>query len=150
MEGVMQKFWEKLKEHIFLIFVIFHIRKVPCLLKPLLWTSASPYFNFVCLRQYRRHWDTLSLLILVIMFNESCFFCDLSQMFLNRILAPTVGAKDGTLTLRAVTLVHPKRFFGNKSLRVQDTLKNTLRLIKLSTGGEGGCTVGQVTSRTAS
>ena len=48
------------------------------------------------------------------MFNESCFFCDLSQVFSNRILAPTVGAKDGTLTLRAVTLVYPKRFFGNK------------------------------------
>ena len=42
------------------------------------------------------------------------FFGGLSQVFLNRILAPTVGAKDGTLTLRAVTLVHPKRFFGNK------------------------------------
>ena len=48
------------------------------------------------------------------MFSESCFFGDLSQVFLNRILAPTVGGKDGTLTLRAVTLVHPKRFFGNK------------------------------------
>ena len=48
------------------------------------------------------------------MFNESCFFGDLSQVFFNHILAPTVGAKDGTLTLRAVTLVHPKRFFGNK------------------------------------
>ena len=42
------------------------------------------------------------------MFNESCFFGDLSQMFLNRILAPSVGAKDGTLTLRAVTVVHLK------------------------------------------
>ena len=42
------------------------------------------------------------------MFNKSCFFGDLSQVFLNRVLAPTVGAKDGTLTLRAVTLVHPK------------------------------------------
>ena len=58
--------------------------------------------------------ETLSLLILVIMFIESCFFGDLSHVFLNRVLAPTVGAKDGTLTLRAVTLVHPKRFFGNK------------------------------------
>ena len=48
------------------------------------------------------------------LFNESYFFGDLSQVFLNRILAPTVGAKDGTLTLGAVTLVHPKRFFGNK------------------------------------
>ena len=113
MKGVMQNFWEKLKGQIFLIFVIFHIRKVPCLLKPLLWTSASPYFDFVCFRQCKKHWDTLSL-ILVIMFNVSCFFGDLSQVFLNRILAPTVGAKDGTLTLRAVTLVHVKRFFGNK------------------------------------
>ena len=34
------------------------------------------------------------------MFNESCFFGDLSQVFLNGILAPTVGAKDGTLTLK--------------------------------------------------
>ena len=41
-------------------------------------------------------------------------YCDLSQVFLNRVLAPTVGAKDGTLTLRDVTLVHPKKFFGNK------------------------------------
>ena len=37
------------------------------------------------------------------MFNGSCFFGDLSQVFLNRILAPTVCAKDGTLTLRVVT-----------------------------------------------
>ena len=48
------------------------------------------------------------------MFNKSCFLGDLNQVFFNRILAPTVGAKDGTLTLRAVTLVYPKRFFGNK------------------------------------
>ena len=74
MKGVIQNFWENLKEQIFLIFVIFHIRKVPYLLKPLLWTSASPYFNFVSFRQCKRHWDTLALLILVIMFNESCFF----------------------------------------------------------------------------
>ena len=51
------------------------------------------------------------------------FFGDLSQVFLNRILAPAVGAKDGTLTLRAVTLVHHKRFFGNKLYRVQHTLR---------------------------
>ena len=75
---------------------------------------ASPYFDSVCFRQCRRHWDILPLLSLVIMFNESRFFGDLSQVFLNRILTPTVGAKDGTLTLRAVTLMHPKRFFGNK------------------------------------
>ena len=69
------------------------------------------------------------MLILVIMFNESCFFGDLSQVFLNRILAPRVGAKDGTLTLRAVTLVHPKKFFENKLYHVQHTQRNTLRRI---------------------
>ena len=74
MKDVMQNFWEKLKGQIFLIFVIFHIRKVPCLLKPLLWTSASQYFESVWFRQCRRHWDTLSLLILVIMLDKSCFF----------------------------------------------------------------------------
>ena len=74
MKGVIQNFWEKLKGQIFLIFVIFHIRKVSCLLKPLLWTSASPYFDSVCFRQCRRYWDTLSLLILVIMLNKSCCF----------------------------------------------------------------------------
>ena len=48
------------------------------------------------------------------MFNKSCIFGDLNQVFFNRILAPTVGAKDGTLTLRAETLVHLKKFFGDK------------------------------------
>ena len=38
-----------------------------------------------CFRQCKRHLDTLSLLILVIMFNESCFLCDLNQVFFNRI-----------------------------------------------------------------
>ena len=42
------------------------------------------------------------------MLNISCFFGDLNQVFLNRTLAPTEGAKDGTLTLRAVTVVHLK------------------------------------------
>ena len=41
-------------------------------------------------------------------------FGDLSQAFLNRILASTVGAIDGTLTIRAVTVMHSKRFFGHK------------------------------------
>ena len=59
------------------------------------------------------------------MFYESCFFGDSSQVFFNRVLAPTVGEKDGTLTLRAVTLVYPKIFFGNKLKRVQHTLRNT-------------------------
>ena len=110
MKSVMQNYWEKLKGQIFLIFVIFHVRKVPCLLKPLLWTSASPYFDFVCFRQCRRHWDTLSLLILVIMFNESCFFGDLSQAFLNRILAP--GAFQKILWKQVVTCsAHSKKHF---------------------------------------
>ena len=48
------------------------------------------------------------------MINKSRFFGDLNQVFFNRMLAPTVGAKDGILTLRAVTLVHLNGFFGNK------------------------------------
>ena len=115
MKGVMSNFWEKKKGHIFLIFVIFHIRKMPCLLKPSLWTSASSYFDSVWFRQFKRYWHTLLLSILVIIFRKRCFFDNLNQVFFNRILAPAVGAKDGTLTLRAVTLAHPKRFFGNKS-----------------------------------
>ena len=85
MKGMMQSFLEEKKGHIFFIFVIFHIRKVPCLLKPSLWTSTSSYFDSVCFRQCRRLWDTLSLLILVILFNKSCFLCDLNQVFFNRI-----------------------------------------------------------------
>ena len=88
MKSVVQNFWEKLKRQIFLIFVIFHIRKVPCLLKPSLWTSASPYFDSVCFRQCRKHWDTLSLLTLVIMFNESCFF----WWFKSGVFEPHFGA----------------------------------------------------------
>ena len=88
---------------IFLISVIFHIRRIPCLLKPSLRTRASPYFNFVYFRQCKRHWDTFSLLILVIMINKSRFSGDLNQVSFNRILAPPVGAKDGALTLRIVT-----------------------------------------------
>ena len=84
----MQSFWEKKKGHLFLIFVIFHIEKVPCLLKPLLWTSASPYFDSVSFRQCRRHWDTLSLLILGIMFNKSCFF----WRFKSDVFEPHFGA----------------------------------------------------------
>ena len=84
----MQNYWEKLKGQIFLIFVIFHIRKVPCLLKPLLWTSASPYFDSVCFRQCKKHWDILSLLILVIMFNKSCFF----WWFKSGVFEPHFGA----------------------------------------------------------
>ena len=84
----MLNIWEKKKGHIFLIFVIFLIRKVPCLLKPSLWTSASSYFNFVCFRQCRTHCDTLSLLILVIMFNKSFF----SRWFKSGIFQPHFGA----------------------------------------------------------
>ena len=81
LKSVMQNFWEKLKGQIFLIFVIFHIRKVPCLRKPLLWTSASPYFNSVCFRQCRRHWDTLSLLSLVIILTKVVFLWFKSGVF---------------------------------------------------------------------
>ena len=42
------------------------------------------------------------------------FLGDLIQVFFNRALASLVGVKDGTLTLTAVTLVHPQRFLGNK------------------------------------
>ena len=35
------------EESVFLISVIFHIRRIPCLLKPSLQTSASPYFDSV-------------------------------------------------------------------------------------------------------
>ena len=47
------------------------------------------------------------------MINKKCFLGDLIQVFFNRALASSVGVKDGTLTSRAVTLVHPKRFLGN-------------------------------------
>ena len=36
---------KKKKRHIFIISMIFHIRSILCLLKPLPWTSASPYFE---------------------------------------------------------------------------------------------------------
>ena len=65
-KGVMQIFWVKKKWQIFLIFVIFHIRKVPRLLKPLLWTSASPYFNSVSFRHtfiiHFSHYDQQKLI----------------------------------------------------------------------------------------
>ena len=48
------------------------------------------------------------------MFNENGFFGDSSPVFFKRILAHTVGVKDGTLTLRVVALVHPKIFFEKK------------------------------------
>ena len=69
-KGVIQNFWQKKKGHIFFISKIFHITSTLCLVKPSLWTSASPYFDSVCSRQCRRHLDTHSLLILIIMFNR--------------------------------------------------------------------------------
>ena len=77
------------------------------------------------------------------MFNKSCFFGDLSEVLINRILAPTVGAKDGTLTLRAVTLVRPEQVV-TCSAHSNEHFKTNLA----EYWGEGGCTVGQVTSRT--
>ena len=38
------------------------LEKYHAYLNHLLWTSASPYFDSVCFRQCRRHWDTLSLI----------------------------------------------------------------------------------------
>ena len=49
-----------------------------------------------------------------------------STKFATAFWAPTVGAKHGTLTSRAVTLVHPNGFFGKKLSRVQHTLRNIL------------------------
>ena len=87
MKCVMQNFWEKTKGHTFLIFVIFHIRKVPCLLKSSLWTSASSYFESVCFRQCRRHWDTMPLLILVIVQRKLLF-----RWFKSGVFQPHFGA----------------------------------------------------------
>ena len=103
-KGVIQNFWQKKKGHIFFISKIFHITSTLCLVKPSLWTSASPYFDSVCSRQCRRHLDTHSLLILIIMINN----------IFHRASASSIGVKDSsTLTPRAVTLVHPKSFLGN-------------------------------------
>ena len=51
----------------------FDIASTLCLVKLSLWTNASPYFDFVCSRQCRRHLDTHSLLILIIMINKKWF-----------------------------------------------------------------------------
>ena len=58
-------------------------------------------------------------------------------MFFDPALASSVGVKDGTLTSRAVTLTHPERFLGNKLKLIWHTLRNTLRLVYLSTEGGG-------------
>ena len=48
------------------------------------------------------------------MVNKSWFLGDLSLVFFsNRILASAVGAKDGTLILRAATPVYYSGLFGN-------------------------------------
>ena len=52
--------------------------------------------------------------MLIIMINKQIILDDLNQMSLNRALSSTGGVKDGTLTSRAVTLVHPYGLFGNK------------------------------------
>ena len=70
-------------------------------------------------------------------------------MVFHRALASSVGVKDGTLTSRAVSLVHPQTFLGNNLYRIWCTLRNHCKtsLAEYWEGGGGG-TVCQVTSRT--
>ena len=75
-------------------------------------------------------------------------------MFFSRILAPTVGAKDGTLTLRAVTPVRPEQVV-TCSAHSNEHFKTNLAEYWGGGGKRGGgrvvgkgCTIGQVTSRT--
>ena len=110
---VIQNFWQKRKTNIFFISKIFHMTSTLCLVKPSLWTSASSYFDSVCSRQCRRHLDTHSLLILIIMINNKWFLGDLIQVVFHRALASSVGVKDGTLTWRTVPMVYPKSVLGN-------------------------------------
>ena len=79
---------------------------------------------------------------------------NLIQVVFHRALASSVGVKDGTFTSRAVTLVHPKCFLVNSLYLAHSTKHCKTSLTEYwgvlgggCTGG-GGCTVGQVTSRT--
>ena len=58
-------------------------------------------------------------------------------MFFNRSLASTVGVKDGTLTSRAVTPVHPHGFFGSKVVTCLAHSKEHFKTSFVSTGGGG-------------
>ena len=57
----------------------------------------------------------------------------ISRWIVSGVFQPRFGvfcqSEIRTLTPRAVTLVHPKRFFGNKVQRVWHTLRKTLRLV---------------------
>ena len=110
----MQNFWQNRKGHVFFICKIFHIRSTRYLVKLSLWTNAPSYFDSVFFRQWNIKASGHSLFILNIMINEELFLGDLNQVFSNRALASSVSVKNGALTSRAVSLVHPKRFNGNK------------------------------------
>ena len=69
-----------------------------------------------CFRQRKRHLDTYSLLISIIVNStDTRFLADLIQVFFKRALASTAGVKEGTLMPGDVTLVQPKCFSGNIS-----------------------------------
>ena len=61
-------------------------------------------------------------------------------MVFHRALASSVGVKDGTLTSRAVHLVHPPTFLGNNLDRIWCTLRNHCKtsLAEYLGGGGGG------------
>ena len=77
---------EKKKGHIFFVSKIFHNKSTLYLVKPSLWTNASPYFNSVYFRQCGSHLDTHSLSNLIIPNNNKWFLGDSSQVFFNRAL----------------------------------------------------------------
>ena len=58
------------------------------------------------------------------MINDILFLRDLNQAFFNRALVSTVSVKVGNLMSRAVTLLHPNGFYGNKLQRVLHTPRN--------------------------
>jgi len=87
------------KGHIFVISMIFHITSTLCLVKPSLLTNTSPLDTLIVYFNHYDHFKKKSLCLIQVVFQ--------------RVLASSVGVKDGTLTSRAVTLVHPKRFLGN-------------------------------------
>ena len=65
-------------------------------------------------------------------------------MVFHRALASSVGVKDGTLTSRAVPLVHPKSSLGNNLYLAHPKEHCKTNLAEYW----GWCTVGKVTSRT--
>ena len=145
----MQIFWEKKKGQIFLIFVIFYKRKVPCLLKPSLWTSASSYFDFVCFRQCRRHWDTLSLY-----FSHYVQWKLLSRWFKSDVFQPHFGADSRRERrypyIKGCNSGTSQKILWEQIVTCSEHSKEHFKtnLAEYWWLGGGGCTVGQVTSWT--